>query len=110
MRSSLSKYEIPNSGVYLVRLCARLLHWLFDFHVGDIDRAYYRPKSEEEQWKSRRDPIKLLADWLKKNKMADAKALQAVENDISTEIKAAVNFALNAPYPEPEEVTQHVYA
>jgi TPP-dependent pyruvate/acetoin dehydrogenase alpha subunit len=42
--------------------------------------------------------------------MADAKALQAVENDISTEIKAAVNFALNAPYPEPEEVTQHVYA
>jgi acetoin:2,6-dichlorophenolindophenol oxidoreductase subunit alpha len=79
-------------------------------HVGDIDRAYYRSKSEEEQWKSRRDPLKLLADWLKKNKMADAKALQAVENDISTEIKAAVNFALNAPYPEPEEVTQHVYA
>jgi acetoin:2,6-dichlorophenolindophenol oxidoreductase subunit alpha len=79
-------------------------------HVGDIDRAYYRPKTEEEQWKAKRDPLRLLADWLAKNKMADGKTLQAIEEDVTTEIKAAVAFALGAGYPDPHEVRQHVYA
>src|SRR5438034_4745645 len=30
-------------------------------HVGDIDRAYYRKKDEEEHWVTERDPIDLLA-------------------------------------------------
>jgi TPP-dependent pyruvate/acetoin dehydrogenase alpha subunit len=79
-------------------------------HVGDIDRAYYRSKKEEEEWKTQRDPVKLLADWLKKNKLVSDASLEQIENDISAEIKAAATFALNAPYPEPGEVNQHVYA
>jgi acetoin:2,6-dichlorophenolindophenol oxidoreductase subunit alpha len=79
-------------------------------HVGDIDRAYYRPKKEEEEWRSRRDPIGLLADWLQKSEMADRKLLEGMENDIQGEIKAAVDFALKAPHPDSAEVTQHVYA
>jgi acetoin:2,6-dichlorophenolindophenol oxidoreductase subunit alpha len=79
-------------------------------HVGDIDRAYYRSKAEEEEWKTRRDPITLLAAWLRKNKLADGKALEAIEKELSTEVKSAVSFALNAKYPEPDEVDQHVYA
>ena len=79
-------------------------------HVGDIDRAYYRSKKEEEEWKTQRDPVKLFADWLEKNKLADGKLFQRIENEVATEIKDAVNFAFNAPYPEPSEVDQHVYA
>ncbi|MBI2231938.1 MAG: ABC transporter substrate-binding protein [Deltaproteobacteria bacterium] len=79
-------------------------------HVGDIDRAYYRSKKEEEEWKSKRDPVKLLAVWLEKNKLADSKLFQRIENEVATEIKDAVNFALNAPYPEASEVDQDVYA
>jgi pyruvate dehydrogenase E1 component alpha subunit len=79
-------------------------------HVGDIDRSYYRAKKEEEEWKTQRDPVKLLADWLEKNKLADGKLFQRIENEISAEIKNAVNFALNAPYPKASEVDQHVYA
>jgi pyruvate dehydrogenase E1 component alpha subunit len=79
-------------------------------HVGDIDRAYYRSKKEEEEWKTKRDPVKLLADWLKRSKLLNAASLEQIETEISTEIKAAVSFALNAPYPGPDEVTQHVYA
>jgi hypothetical protein len=30
-------------------------------HVGDVDRAYYRSKEEEELWTTERDPIDLLA-------------------------------------------------
>lgn len=79
-------------------------------HVGDIDRAYYRSKKEEEDWKTKRDPVKLLADWLQKNKLADSKLLQKIDSEITAEITEAVNFALTAPYPEANEVDQHVYA
>jgi pyruvate dehydrogenase E1 component alpha subunit len=82
----------------------------YGHHVGDIDRAYYRAKQEEEEWKSRRDPLKLFTDWLEKNRLADRKMLLQIESATSKEIKDAANFALNAPYPPAEEVNQHVYA
>src|SRR5262244_1737286 len=79
-------------------------------HVGDIDRAYYRPKKEEEEWKERRDPVKLLADKLVRREIVDRKFLAQTESEIEGEIKSGAEFALNAPYPEPEEVNQDVYA
>ena len=79
-------------------------------HVGDIDRTYYRSKKEEEEWKSCRDPVKLLSDWLKLSNLADDNFFQAIEKEVSAEIQAAVNFALNAPFPAANEVDQHVYA
>jgi acetoin:2,6-dichlorophenolindophenol oxidoreductase subunit alpha len=79
-------------------------------HVGDIDRAYYRAKTEEEEWKNKRDPVKLLAEWLLKSEMADRKLLDQIQAEIATHIKEAVDFALSAPYPDPNEVNQHVYA
>src|SRR5690606_8449517 len=33
-------------------------------HVGDINREYYRPRSEESEWRSQRDPLKLFGDRL----------------------------------------------
>jgi acetoin:2,6-dichlorophenolindophenol oxidoreductase subunit alpha len=79
-------------------------------HVGDIDRTYYRSKKEEDEWKTKRDPIALLADRLQKGAMADAKVLAQIEDEIAGEIKAGVEFAINAPYPDSDEVNQHVYA
>jgi acetoin:2,6-dichlorophenolindophenol oxidoreductase subunit alpha len=79
-------------------------------HVGDIDRAYYRSRQEEDDWKRNRDPVRLLADWLQKNKLADMKSLEKIDSEISAEIKKAVAFALDAPYPAAQEVDQHVYA
>ena len=32
-------------------------------HVGDVDRAYYRSKEEEQEWR-RRDPLELAGRWL----------------------------------------------
>jgi TPP-dependent pyruvate/acetoin dehydrogenase alpha subunit len=79
-------------------------------HVGDINREYYRTKQEEQQWKTERDPIKNLADWLIEQKHADAAALDRIQAEVRTEMKAAVEFALAAPYPGPEEAEQDVYA
>jgi pyruvate dehydrogenase E1 component alpha subunit len=82
----------------------------YGHHVGDIDRSYYRAKPEEEEWKRKRDPLQLLAQNIRANKTADEKLLAQVEADIRHEIEEGVAFALSAPYPDPSEVDQHVYA
>jgi pyruvate dehydrogenase E1 component alpha subunit len=79
-------------------------------HVGDINREYYRSKQEEQEWKTTRDPIKMFARRLLDEKLADEATLAALEDDVRLEMKAAVDFAVAAPYPGPEEVEMHVYA
>ena len=79
-------------------------------HVGDINREYYRSKQEEQEWKTRRDPILLFAEWLVGEKIADAEALRKIESEIEAEMQAAVEFAIAAPYPEKSEVDQDIYA
>jgi pyruvate dehydrogenase E1 component alpha subunit len=79
-------------------------------HVGDIAREYYRPKSEEQEWKMDRDPIKNLTKWLLEQKLADSAQLSAIASELTAEMDKAVEFAVAAPYPSPEEVEQDVYA
>ena len=79
-------------------------------HVGDINREYYRAKQEEQHWKTERDPIKLLANWLIEQGLADRALFDRVYSEVESEMKAAVKFALDAPYPSPDEVEQDVYA
>jgi TPP-dependent pyruvate/acetoin dehydrogenase alpha subunit len=47
---------------------------------------------------------------MKKSKLVDAASFDKIENEVSAEIKQAVTFALNAPYPAADEVDKHVYA
>ena len=42
--------------------------------------------------------------------MADAAELERVEQGVRAEITAGLQFALEAPYPDPSEVTEDVYA
>ncbi|MHB8597109.1 MAG: thiamine pyrophosphate-dependent dehydrogenase E1 component subunit alpha [Ktedonobacteraceae bacterium] len=79
-------------------------------HVGDIQRAYYRSKEEEEHWKTERDPLKLFADWLIGEQLADNSILAQIEQRVQTEVEAGEQFALNAPYPDASEVDENVYA
>jgi pyruvate dehydrogenase E1 component alpha subunit len=79
-------------------------------HVGDINREYYRSKQEEQRWKTERDPIKLLGDWLSQQKLADSALFDNIHSQVKSEMEKAVKFAIAAPYPNPEEVEQDVYA
>lgn len=79
-------------------------------HVGDINREYYRSKQEEQMWKTERDPIKNFAAWMIEQKITEAAKLEAIENEVRAEMKAAVEFAIAAPYPTIDEVDQDVYA
>lgn len=79
-------------------------------HVGDVNREYYRSKEEETYWRTERDPMKQLAGWMVEQGLAEAEIFQQIETSVGSEVTVAVEFALNAPYPAPEEVDQHVYA
>jgi TPP-dependent pyruvate/acetoin dehydrogenase alpha subunit len=79
-------------------------------HVGDINREYYRAKQEEQRWSSERDPINILGDWLIRQKFADTAQLEKIQSDVKTEMNAAVEFAIAAPYPTIDEAEQDVYA
>jgi pyruvate dehydrogenase E1 component alpha subunit len=78
--------------------------------VGDISRDYYRTKQEEQKWKTERDPIKILGDWLIEQNLADRAALDTTHAEVKQEIDKAVQFALASPYPAIDKVTEDVYA
>jgi pyruvate dehydrogenase E1 component alpha subunit len=79
-------------------------------HVGDIAREYYRSKQEEQTWKTQRDPITLMANWLTKENIADRAQLDAIQKEVEAEVAAAVKFAVEAPYPAANEVDEDIYA
>jgi pyruvate dehydrogenase E1 component alpha subunit len=79
-------------------------------HVGDINREYYRSKQEEQEWKTKRDPIQMLGDWLVKQNLAERAALEKMQDEVRSEMQAAVDFAIAAPYPTVDQVEQDVYA
>ncbi len=82
----------------------------YGHHVGDIQRTYYRSKEEEEFWKTQRDPITVLGQWLTEQGFADAATFDRLKAAAQEEVEAGVEFALAAPFPNASEVDQHVYA
>jgi acetoin:2,6-dichlorophenolindophenol oxidoreductase subunit alpha len=79
-------------------------------HVGDVDRAYYRAKEEEDLWRSERDPLALHGKWLEEQGFASPDDRKRVEDEARAEIDAGLAFALDAPFPDPSEVTEDVFA
>ena len=79
-------------------------------HVGDISREYYRAKQEEQRWISERDPIRMLGDWLIAQNLAEQPLLDRIFVELTSEMDAAVQSALAAPYPTADEAEGDVYA
>ena len=93
-------------GPFFIELLTYRYH---GHHVGDISRTYYRPKEEEDHWKKNRDPIKILGDWLISEKISSSDDLKKIIKEIETQAENAVQYALNAKYPDKAEVDMHVY-
>ena len=94
------------TGPFFIELLTYRYH---GHHVGDISRTYYRSKKEEDHWKKNRDPIKILGDWLISEKIASSDDLKNINIEIETQAETAVQYALNAKYPDKVEVDMHVY-
>lgn len=74
-----------------------------------FDPAIYRPKDEAEDW-LKRDPLPRFRTKLLKTGVFTLNEITRVETDVSTALEAAVKFAVESPYPTPEEALEDVYA
>ncbi|TET63978.1 pyruvate dehydrogenase (acetyl-transferring) E1 component subunit alpha [Candidatus Bathyarchaeota archaeon] len=74
-----------------------------------IDPAKYRPKEEVEEW-LRKDPIKRFREKLMQTEVLTETEIQQVEKDVLAEIDEAAKYALQSPFPDPEEALEDVYA
>jgi len=81
----------------------------YGHHVGDINREYYRSKEEEEYWKNEKDPLKIFSKKLIKENILSKSEINEIEQNVLKEAKVAVEYALNAPYPNLSSVYNDVY-
>ncbi|MDH2901715.1 MAG: thiamine pyrophosphate-dependent dehydrogenase E1 component subunit alpha [archaeon] len=72
------------------------------------DPGKYRPDPEVESW-MKRDPLLLFGNYLKASKILTNEMEQHVKADQQRIVEEAYQFALNSPYPDPKEITTHVY-
>ncbi len=76
-------------------------------HVGDPGTVY-RDKEEVEAWKEK-CPIKCFADKLIQEGVITAADYEALDERVKAQMLAAVKFAEESPWPEPEEAMEGLY-
>jgi pyruvate dehydrogenase E1 component alpha subunit len=81
----------------------------YGHHVGDVNRDY-RTREEEKEWMTRHDPLLTLAGRLTAQRLVDQEVFDRIHADVKAEIESGVQYALGAPYPAPDQVTEDVYA
>src|SRR5438309_3248123 len=76
---------------------------------SEHDKAFYRTDEELAMWKSR-DPIPTFTTYLKSRHVLDDQKEKDTDARITAAIDEAVEFAMNAPDPDPEEAVTDLYA
>jgi pyruvate dehydrogenase E1 component alpha subunit len=61
-------------------------------------------------WRKDRDPITNFTQLLVEKKISTTEELKLIEREIETEAEEAVNYALDAAWPDSSEVDMHVFA
>lgn len=78
--------------------------------MGDQGDTYgYRSQNEIEEWMTR-CPIQYFRRYLLEKDLVKEDALNEIDRQVEQTINEAVEFAKQAPYPDPSEVFEHVYA
>jgi pyruvate dehydrogenase E1 component alpha subunit len=83
-----------------------LTYRYYGHNVGE--KGQYRTLEEIEDWRTHRDPIDQFAARLLKEGMLDEATYDEMKASVDAEIKDAVEFAENSPYPDPAEVMLNV--
>jgi acetoin:2,6-dichlorophenolindophenol oxidoreductase subunit alpha len=73
-----------------------------------VDPAKYRPKQEVEEWLAK-DPINRLKEKALQEQILTKEEIETIEKEASAKIEEAVKFAVESPFPEPEEALEDVY-
>src|SRR5712692_5981703 len=75
---------------------------------SEHDRAFYRTNEELAMWKSR-DPIPTFTTYLKGLRVLTDENLQEIDARVTKTIDDAVEFAISAPDPTPDEAVKELY-
>jgi acetoin:2,6-dichlorophenolindophenol oxidoreductase subunit alpha len=73
------------------------------------DAQGYKPKEEVDEWKQK-DPIPRFRAYLLKAGILDEAGADNLDTDMIQEIDNALKFALESPFPAPEEAEEDVFA
>ncbi|RMC91931.1 thiamine pyrophosphate-dependent dehydrogenase E1 component subunit alpha [Clostridium autoethanogenum] len=73
------------------------------------DSAPYKPKEEQEAW-LKKDPIPRFEKCLMENNILSQDDIDGMKKSVDTQIKEAVDFAMNSPEPELKSVFEDVYS
>jgi len=76
---------------------------------SEHDKAFYRTDEELAMWKSK-DPITTFTTYLRTRTILDDAKAKEIEARIKTTIDEAVEYAMNAPDPDPSEAASDLYA
>jgi len=72
------------------------------------DPQHYRPKGEVEELR-KKDPIDRLKSRMIQEGMLTEEEAKRLWDEAAAEVKEAIDFARQSPYPEPEEALKHVF-
>jgi 2-oxoisovalerate dehydrogenase E1 component alpha subunit len=78
-------------------------------HSSDDDDRRYREREEIEEWRLK-DPIVRFEKYLMENGVLDEEKKEETEAEIKAEVDEAVEYAEAAPFADPEEALDRVYA
>jgi len=75
---------------------------------SEHDKAFYRSEEELAMWKSR-DPIPTFTTYLQARRVLTGDNLKEIEARVTKTIDDAVDFAMSAPDPRPEDAVTDLY-
>ena len=76
---------------------------------SEHDKAFYRSDEELAMWKSR-DPIPIFTAYLQARHVLTDDKLKEIESRVSQTIDEAVDYAMKAPDPDPQDAFTDLYA
>jgi pyruvate dehydrogenase E1 component alpha subunit len=72
------------------------------------DPGKYRAKEEVDEWLAK-DPIRRLKDKVLKDHVLEEDEIAKIQKEAEALVEAAAKFALESPFPEPDEALEDVY-
>jgi len=72
------------------------------------DAQHYRTKDEVSEYQ-KIDPINTTLEYIKKNKFATEKEIEAIQQEVKTTIDDAIKFAEESPFPTEKDLYESVY-
>lgn len=89
-------------------LIEAMMYRLSPHSTSDNDMAYRTKEEVDEHWK--KDGIPKLKSYLIECGLWDEEQEEAYIKDVQTQLKDAIDYADQAPFPKPEDTLLHVYA